>query len=85
MGSENSVVEVGKYKVILCVMMSCVAWHCSIQAFVAHCCYGKQALRISHLIGVDVFFLVILVSPPPPQNPGGFFCFLYFFSFFWGV
>ena len=72
MGSENSVVEVGKYKVILCVMMSCVAWHCSIQAFVAHCCYGKQALRISHLIGVDVFFLVILVSPPPPNTSEGF-------------
>jgi len=67
MGSENSVVEVGKYKVILCVMMSCVAWHCSIQAFVAHCCYGKQALRISHLIGVDVFFFSHPCVTPPPQ------------------
>lgn len=67
MGSENSVVEVGKYKVILCMMMSCVAWHCSIQEFVAHYYYGKQALCISHLIGVYVFFCHPYA--PPPQLP----------------
>jgi hypothetical protein len=73
MGSKDTAVEVGEYKVIYCVMMSCVAWYCSIQAFVAHCHYGKQALFISNFVGVSVFLVYVFFChpcvPPPPQLP----------------
>lgn len=74
-GSEDSAVEVGIYKLIFCVTMSCVAWYCSIHAFVAHCHYGKQALCISHFVGVSVFLVYAFffhpcVPPTPPTSEG---------------
>jgi hypothetical protein len=69
MGSKDSAVEIGIYKVIFCVMMSCVDWHCLCNhlwhiVIMKNRLYAFFILLASLCFSYTRFFVILPPSPP---------------------